>query len=73
MRTVPESTEINNINEYVYDTDSGIFYLSGVRCVICTDSEEEVATEICYFPVSEVKVTLVDDSTGETTDYAYVL
>mgnify|MGYP000358607089 FL=1 len=23
-------------------------------------------------PVSEVKVTLVDDSTGETTDYAYV-
>ncbi|MFQ9567612.1 MAG: hypothetical protein ACLR03_02865 [Roseburia inulinivorans] len=34
--------------------------------------EGETAAEIWYFPVSEVKVTLVDDSTGETTDYAYV-
>lgn len=61
------------INEYVYDTDSGIFYyqVSDVSSAQISE-EEETATEICYFPVSEVKVTLVDDSTGETTDYAYV-
>ena len=60
------------INEYVYDTDSGIFYYQVSDVSSAQISEEEVATEICYFPVSEVKVTLVDDSTGETTDYAYV-
>lgn len=59
------------INEYVYDTDSGIFYYQ-VSDVPSAQISEEAATEICYFPVSEVKVTLVDDSTGETTDYAYV-
>ena len=59
------------INEYVYDTDSGIFYYQ-VSDVSSAQISEEAATEICYFPVSEVKVTLVDDSTGETTDYAYV-
>lgn len=60
------------INEYVYDTDSGIFYYQVSDVSSAQISEEEAATEICYFPVSEVKVTLVDDSTGETTDYAYV-
>lgn len=60
------------INEYVYDTDSGIFYYQVSDVSSAKISEEEAATEICYFPVSEVKVTLVDDSTGETTDYAYV-
>lgn len=59
------------INEYVYDTDSGIFYYQ-VSDVASAQISEEAATEICYFPVSEVKVTLVDDSTGETTDYLYV-
>ena len=59
------------INEYVYDTDSGIFYYQ-VLDVSSAQISEEAATEICYFPVSEVKVTLVDDNTGETTDYAYV-
>ena len=61
------------INEYVYDTDSGIFYyqVSGVSAAQISE-EGETAAEIWYFPVSEVKVTLVDDSTGETTDYAYV-
>ena len=61
------------INEYVYDTDSGIFYYQVSDVSSAQISEEgEAATEICYFPVSEVKVTLVDDNTGETTDYAYV-
>ena len=60
------------INEYVYDTDSGIFYYQVSDVSSAQISEEEAATEICYFPVSEVKVALVDDSTGETTDYAYV-
>ena len=61
------------INEYVYDTDSGIFYYQALDVSSAQISEGgEAATEICYFPVSEVKVTLVDDSTGETTDYAYV-
>lgn len=61
------------INEYVYDTDSGIFYYQVSDASSAQISEEgEAATEICYFPVSEVKVTLVDDNTGETTDYAYV-
>ncbi len=60
------------INEYVYDTDSGIFYYQVSDVSSAQISEEEAATEIWYFPVSEVKVTLVDDSTGETTDYAYV-
>ena len=61
------------INEYVYDTDSGIFYyqVSDVSAAQILE-EGETAAEIWYFPVSEVKVTLVDDSTGETTDYAYV-
>lgn len=63
----------NYINEYVYDTDSGIFYYQVLDVSSAQISEEgEAATEICYFPVSEVKVTLVDDNTGETTDYAYV-
>ena len=52
------------INEYVYDTDSGIFYYQVSDVSSAQISEEEAATEICYFPVSEVKVTLVDDSTG---------
>lgn len=61
------------INEYVYDTDSGIFYYQVSDVSAAQISEEgETAAEIWYFPVSEVKVTLVDDSTGETTDYAYV-
>lgn len=61
------------INEYVYDTDSGIFYYQVSDVPSAQISEEgETAAEIWYFPVSEVKVTLVDDSTGETTDYAYV-
>ena len=61
------------INEYVYDTDSGIFYYQVSDVSSAQISEEgETAAEIWYFPVSEVKVTLVDDSTGETTDYAYV-
>ena len=61
------------INEYVYDTYSGIFYYQVSDASSAQISEEgEAATEICYFPVSEVKVTLVDDNTGETTDYAYV-
>lgn len=61
------------INEYVYDTDRGIFYYQVLDVSSEQISEEgEAATEIWYFPVSEVKVTLVDDSTGETTDYAYV-
>ena len=59
------------INEYVYDTDSGIFYYQVSDVSAAQISEEgETAAEIWYFPVSEVKVTLVDDSTGETTDYA---
>lgn len=61
------------INEYVYDTDSGIFYYQVSDVPSAQISEEgETAAEIWYFPVSEVKVTLVDDSTRETTDYAYV-
>jgi hypothetical protein len=61
------------INEYVYDTDSGIFYYQVSDVSAAQISEEgETEAEIWYFPVSEVKVTLVDDSTGETTDYAYV-
>ena len=60
------------INEYVYDTDSGIFYYQVSDVSSAQISEEEAATEICYFPVAEVKVTLVDDNTGETTDYLYV-
>lgn len=61
------------INEYVYDTDSGIFYYQVLDVSSAQISEGgEATTEICYFPVSEVKVTLVDDNTGETTDYAYV-
>ena len=61
------------INEYVYDTDSGIFYYQVSDVSAAQISEEgETAAEIWYFPVSEVKVTLVDDSTRETTDYAYV-
>lgn len=61
------------INEYVYDTDSGIFYYQVSDVPSAQISEEgETAAEIWYFPVSEVEVTLVDDSTGETTDYAYV-
>lgn len=61
------------INEYVYDTDSGIFYYQVSDVSAAQISEEgETAAEIWYFPVSEVKVTLVDDNTGETTDYLYV-
>ena len=57
----------------MYDTDSGIFYYQVSDVPSAQISEEgETAAEIWYFPVSEVKVTLVDDSTGETTDYAYV-
>ena len=53
------------INEYVYDTDSGIFYYQVSDVPSAQISEEgETAAEIWYFPVSEVKVTLVDDSTG---------
>ena len=61
------------INDYVYDTKRGIFYYQ-VSDVSSAQIAEEgaVATEMCYYPVSEVQVTLVDDSTGETTDYAYV-
>ena len=50
-----------------------VFFI--IRCQMChlhRFQKKEAATEIWYFPVSEVKVTLVDDSTGETTDYAYV-
>ena len=61
------------INDYVYDTDTGIFYYQ-VSDVSSAQIEEEraAATEMWYYPVAEVKVTLVDDRTGETTDYAYV-
>ena len=43
------------INEYVYDTDSGIFYYQVSDVSSAQISEEEAATEICYFPVSEGK------------------
>lgn len=61
------------INDYVYDTDTGIFYYQVSDVSSAQISEEgAVATEMWYYPVAEVKVTLVDDSTGETTDYTYV-
>lgn len=61
------------INDYIYDTDTGIFYYE-VSDVPTENLENatEIATEKWLYPAAAVKITVVDNSTGDATTYRYV-